>query len=253
MLAELPYQEGRIWLRSDIARAWFVWREALKRRNLNRSGLLRDMLVEAKDIPELEETLLFLASRMPELKHFVLGQLTDNEFKRQRDAYLKEVDPEDLESRGIMQRVFSEWSRRDGEAAVAAYVRDHPEWMKTGWRHVVQEFRAKNQYRQAYQFLKQAFPKPAFPDISVTRETRKQHLGRIVRGSGDLVSVYSFLKYDGDQLSFEKGETAIQQVLQGPKLPHYMRYVIADYLAGHDKWKGAIGHMEHYGNSLEEF
>ncbi|MEM1157072.1 MAG: O-antigen ligase family protein [Verrucomicrobiota bacterium] len=251
MLSELPYQEGQLWLRSDVARAWFVWREALQRRNENRSGLLRDMLREAQALPELEETLLFMASSMPELQHFVLGRLTEKQFLQQRVAYLEKISPEDTGSSEIMRRVFNEWTRREGLMTVATFLRDHPEWMAIGWKHVIEDHKTKQEFREAYEVMVQLFPQPAYPEINDSPASRGEHLRRLVQGSGDLVSVYSFFKYDRDQLSLDKGKKLIQQVTRESGLPHYMRYMIADYLASFGEWKDATVHLEAYGRKLE--
>ncbi|MEM6883668.1 MAG: O-antigen ligase family protein [Verrucomicrobiota bacterium] len=253
MMADLPYHEGQVWIHSDIARTWYVWREALQRRNLNRSGLLRDMLEEAKDVPELKETLLFLASRMPELRHYVLSQLTPKEFEEERDAYLAELSPENLEQRIVIQHVWREWARRDGVDEVADYLRSHPEWMVTGWKYIVDAYRQQQQFRQAYQFMKGLFPQPDYPEINTSAEARRAHLGRVLQGSADLVAVYSFLRYDRDSLSLDKGKAAIRMIAQDPQMPAYMRYLIAEYLAENDEWNEAVGYLQHYGTSLNTF
>ncbi len=254
-LAEVPYQEGKLWLRSDtrdIGRAWFVWREALKRRNMNRSGLLREMLQQTVDdqAPELEETLLFLASRMPELRHMVLSQLTEKEFDGELKAYLSKISPADAEQREVMRSVLKQWAQRRGDQEVADFVRMHSEWQFLGWPYQVRELREQQQHQQAYELMKSLFPEPVYPQLTSSEETRHQHLRRVLRGSPDVVSLYSFLRFDQDELSFEMGKEVVVEALKTPPVPPYIKYVVATYFAKHQAWPEAAGYMENYGNTL---
>lgn len=250
MMADLPYQEGKLWLATDIPRAWYVWREALQRRNINRSGLLSDMLKEARAVPELEETLLFVAGRMPELKHLVLGQLTRLEFEQERDGYVRKLNSQEVEHQQIMHRLLLEWARRDGDGAVVEFLRQNPEWNSSGWKVVVRYFLAAKQYREAYEFMLKLFPEPEYPDLNHSEEARQQHLRRILNQSADIVSIYSFLRYDRQQVSLSKGKEAIVRVGRNSVYPAYLRYLIADYLAENQQWEDAVGYMQHYGDSL---
>lgn len=245
--SELPFAEGKLWIRRDAGKAWVAWREALKRRTLNSHGLLKQMLRESRGHPDLQEALLFLASHIPELRHLVLARLTDSEFQRERESYLKKLMPERPEDGEVMGSVLEGWAQRGGGDEVLSFLKANPQWNSSGWQVAARVLIEQKRHEEATRFMQEVLAPPRLPALSDDEKRRQWHLDRLLRGSNDPVSLYSFLYYDSQEVSVDQGKQWIQRCMKGRKSPAFFHFLVGEYLARHQDWQGAANAFSRYG------
>jgi len=249
--SDVAFAEGKLWMGRDAGKAWVAWREALKRRTLNPHGLLKQMLQESRGHPELQEALLFLASHIPELRHLVLARLTDSEFKSERESYFNELGVERPEDGEVMRSVLENWARRGGGDEVLSFLKKNPQWNLSGWPVAARVLMDQKRFEEATRFMREVLPPPRLPQLSDDENRRRWHLDRLLRGSNDPVSLYSFLYFDSDEVSLSQGQQWIQRCMKGRKAPAFFHFLVGEYQMRHENWEGAARAFLRYGHMAE--
>jgi len=247
----LAHAAGRWWISVDAGKAWYFWKQALQRRELDKPGLLNEMLNESKAAPELHEALLFLASRMPELRHRVLHRLTDREFRLDLDSYLETSSPSDPVDRQIMEGVFENWARRESEEVVKAYLDNHPEWWVSGWKPAAKALARAGAHEAACRKLLEVFPEPDLPDLSISPERLKSSIHRLSQGSRDPLVLYVFLVAAPETVPTEQAGFWIEQGLKQKNIPTHFYYLAARYLMKRGQHDRALHYLIQYGNQIK--
>lgn len=158
------YEEGLYWLAYRPVFAIIPWRECLRRDPAASRGIhgyYQQMLNAMGRFPELVEPLWQLASQ-DDLKALHLRAAPKSEAWQQRLEALLASNPRlVMTDKTALQMLFDAWAEKGDVQALATGLRQNPEWLQHGWRHLAEAEARAGKHREACELALAQLPPPA--------------------------------------------------------------------------------------------
>jgi O-Antigen ligase len=151
--AKIPYDQGILWMRKDLARTAPLWGEALKKHALIEQGggyanlveYYRSLISQARSHPPLFEGLGQYATLSPDLQ---IVWMASSPNARMEDAikdptFLKMLTPEQR------REFLISWFNRGAKSELEEFLRANPDWEDAAWPVRVRRMVAQKEYSAA--------------------------------------------------------------------------------------------------------
>jgi hypothetical protein len=151
--AKIPYDQGLLWIRSDLTRTALLWGEALqKHTHIEQGGgyanlvdYYRRLLSEARAHPSLFQALGQYAKLSPDLQIIWMASSPDASMEDalKDPAFLKMLTPQ--QRRDFLISLFN----RGGKVELDDFLRTNPDWEDAAWPVRVRRMVAQREYAAA--------------------------------------------------------------------------------------------------------
>ena len=235
--AEIPFNEGVVWLSRRPILALPAWQDALHRA-IDSHELYEKMLDSSKAVPGLRRSLLAMASGNVETMLSYLAQAKPAEFAeglsllRAKDAELTLLTPVQL------QELFKLWHAQGHCSNFLEEVEQHPNWIRTGWASISLCHASHGDFRHGYELARQNMPSPVIPNKSKPESipALERALYAQPQDFAKRFALYENQLRAGDK---ENALATLQKATALNQCPSYFFYLEANLLADAQKWQEA--------------
>lgn len=236
---EVPFEEGRLWLRSRPVLAITAWREALRRAGAQQAGVYSYMLAIAPlSNLEVKRGLEGLASGKPDLTLEFFGRLSDSELKPALERFLEQNPALQKLTGDQKTRLFAVWGDRGDRLALARAVQANPDWLSFAWRAIAKLRAGEQDFRAAFELAQRFGAWPTLPPVA-----SGESLPRLQQSFAANPTNYAlgFALYH-EQMQQEQINDAlitVRRITADPKCPNYFHFLEAQSWAAHGNWERA--------------
>ncbi|MBI2926902.1 MAG: O-antigen ligase family protein [Verrucomicrobia bacterium] len=237
-LAQIPFEEGVVWLTREPRLTVAAWNEALRRAVGNKPALYRQMLAEAADTPEIRDDLRAFALDSLELLMIFLAQATPQEVAIEVERLLLEHPTLKALTKDQQKTFFTAWARHGNHASLEEKFAANPEWLDAGWLAYAQVLAARKNFQAACELVSRFAVTPPLP--TVVKQKPLPELKRdLLLTTNDFVT--GFAVY---QAHATAGETAdalatLRKLTVVPRCPKYFFYLQAQLEMQSAAWENA--------------
>ncbi|MEP7014569.1 MAG: O-antigen ligase family protein [Verrucomicrobiota bacterium] len=236
---DVPLAEGNIWIAVNPTLATTAWREALRRAGKDSPGVYGVILRNAlKDNPVTTRLLEEMALRQPELTLAYLGEVAGAPFNQTLTRFLI-ADP-DLKSLSEPQKLalFTMWSDRGDQEALAGAVAEHRGWLQYAWFGMAKYHSRKNDFRTAYELTKRfgepaALPRPG--ETASLEELKK----RFSVAPDNYAIGYTLYRKQIESGQLDEALQTVRHFSERQDSPSYFRFLEAEGWAAKENWERA--------------
>jgi O-antigen ligase len=230
ILGVVSYEEGKVWLPYDSARAISAWRETLFREVDDMDWFYTRMLRMAKKSPETQARMARLSEVDLYYRAFFLSSLRGDELMMElredlkKDASLSRFDPEQR------RRVLLTWVKygdlNEAEAFLSAYGASQPRawWLWSLLR--------KNQanFENAVQLIRENVTVPQVPPVKIDDAVFARLTREYAVAPRDIMKGTALLYFYVKQNNYEKALQVLDRLFEAEKVPLYLYYWRAECL-----------------------
>ena len=243
---QLPFEEGKAWLGWQPTLAITAWRDALQRLGAADSGIYASMLAEAQSRDAaVYQALHEAAAGRPDLTLKYLEDSNDAQFEEalrellRSDPTLSQFTPDQT------QRFFILWARRDLLDNLNQTVGTHPEWLKFAWPGVARYHASRNEFADAWQFVRRYAVPPVLP-----REAAGGSISQLERklyaNPGDFADGYALYRAQVAAGRTDDALATARHFTGRPDAPAYFHFLEAEAWAAKENWERAWQSWQHY-------
>jgi tetratricopeptide (TPR) repeat protein len=243
---QVPFEEGKAWLGWQPTLAITAWREALQRYGAKEAGIYTLMLADAANRDStVHDALREFAIRRPSLTIDYLDTATPPQF----EAVVRQLLTDDPQLRGFSseqkKRLFELWSERGPIDELLRNVQTDPEWIEFAWPGVVRYHAGRQEFKQAWQLVRQHAPPPALP-----KETRGASISQLEQelyaSPGDFAAGYRLYRAQIEAGNTDDALATIRHFTSRPDAPAYFYYLEAQAWAAKENWERACQSWRSY-------
>ena len=151
--AKIPYDQGLLWIRSDLTRTALLWGEALQKHSRIEQGggyanlvdYYRSLLSQARAHPPLFQALGQYTTLSPDLQIVWMASSPNASMEdaTKNPAFLKMLTPQQR------REFLIAWFNRGGKAELDEFLRANPDWEDAAWPVRVRRMVAQKEYAAA--------------------------------------------------------------------------------------------------------
>ena len=234
----LYFQEGRIWIAVGEPDLGFeAWTEALQRSGQNAPGLYGQMFNVIKSDASLLDRWRELGRANKECLLVFLQNAGPFEFQVELQRLLSEDRQLQSLTLDELKILFSAWYQKGDKLALAETLRGRPEWQKIGWRELARSYADYQDYRQAYEIVRQFAPPPEVPQKTPQESTAVLQSRFKLNPTVDAGLALYFAQMREGQIN--DALMTLGQLTAFPGSPKYLSYLEAELWAQKGQWKEA--------------
>ncbi len=241
--AELPYNEGLVWINEAAPDLVFqAWEEALRRvPDEYRTGLYGAMLGVAKDNAQLQGALRKLAGNDHGLIVAFLAAAKPADVMSEIDS-LRASDPElDSFSQQEKKSLLELWAQHGDKAELIGQIQAKQKWLAVAWPLVVEQMASSGNYEEAYALCHQFANLPAIPDpISADGDPKSTLQAIYYSNPGDFLAAFSLFDLYRKAGDLQTAGGIIEKITTRKGCPPYAFRAKAEFLAAKGQWQGAL-------------
>jgi O-antigen ligase/tetratricopeptide (TPR) repeat protein len=241
-IASAPYEEGRVWIYFDPARARDAWGEALRREPARNVEYYRKMLADAGDRGGLRQMLRELAENRTALLLEWLGTASSAEFQGELERLRKDGTLEGWTGQQLTA-FFSAWLRAGTRAELISAIEGSATWRAAGWRQLATAYAREKNYQRACEVIHQSQPPPILPNLP------ERGLAEVERAFGkaprDFVIGYQLYHAQARAGDWAGALATIDKLSALPEAPPYLAWLRADALEHLGRWREAWESLSH--------
>lgn len=237
-VAQVPFEEARVWLKREPRLVFGPWYEALRRSGERKVEYFRHMLEMSRGIHVAEEEMFSLTYRDPELLLVFLEYTTPLEFQQELDKLLEE-DPALKTLTGQQQlELFTLWAQKGNAAALEQQLQLHPEWARHAWQGLALVRAAQGQYREACELLQRHASPPRLPPPSGGKSALELRKSLLVV-TNDFSTAYAL--YQAQMRENETGLAldTVRRMTAQAGCPPYFHFLEANLAMAKEEWPAA--------------
>lgn len=242
---DLYLKQGKIWLgvgEPDLA--FDLWEEGIQRLPANAPQLYWQILDAVKGSSDLRDRWRKLGHLDRRCLPVLLKSVDGGEFRIElerlfsEDPQLKSLAPEELDV------LFSAWYDKGDKLQLAQTLQQHPEWQRIGWRQLGRVLADYQDYRQAYETLRQFTPAPSVPQVTSGEPSSVlQSRFKVKPAVDDGLALYSAQVKEG---KIDSALATLESLLRLEGSPKYLLYMEAELWAEKGEWQKAWKALERF-------
>jgi Flp pilus assembly protein TadD len=241
-IASAPYEEGRMWLYFDPARAKDAWSEALRREPQKNVVYFRRMLADVGNRTGLRVMMRELAGDRTDLLIEWLLTSSPEEFRTELNR-LKAVDGYSSWNSNQLVSLFSAWLRSGNPAELIQAMEANPEWNAVGWKQLAAAYAAQKDLQRACQTVRRFQPAPALPDLPERSEVEASR--EFARSPRDFISGYQLYRAQARSGDWSGALETLDRLAALSDAPSYLASLRADALEHLNRWPEAWNILSH--------
>ncbi|MFT5837236.1 MAG: tetratricopeptide (TPR) repeat protein [Candidatus Azotimanducaceae bacterium] len=230
ILGIVSYEEGKIWLPYDPARAVSAWRQTLLREMESKDGVYQKMLQLARKHPEVQEGMARLSEVDPYYRVYFLCFLQGDELMGEIRRELSK-DPS-LSRFSVEQRtaIVRAWLKSGNLDEAEVFLTEYSESLENSWWLFSLLRKGQADFEAALEVLRENVEVPKMPDVRldeaiITRLTREY-----VVAPKDIMKGTSLLYIYVQKNEYERALPILDRLLESHKPPLYLYYWRAECL-----------------------
>jgi hypothetical protein len=237
-MVEVPFEEGRAWLRRDAKQAVVPWNEALRRAGTNSTPVYANMLRTASNHPEIRNDLRAFALDDPPLLLEFLRQATSEEILIEvervldEDASLRQFTP------AQRHEFLSIWAQRGNQKALLEKFEGNPEWVNTGWSAYAEVLGATGQFQKACEVAARFASAPALPQAGDAKSMPQLQRDLLI-STNDYVAGFALYQAHRSANAPVDALEVLRKLTPQSGCPLYFWYLRAQLEMEQGKWENA--------------
>jgi tetratricopeptide (TPR) repeat protein len=230
ILGVVSYEEGKVWLPYDPARAVSAWRETLFREVDDMDWFYTRMLRMAKKSPDAQARMARLSSLDPHYRAFFLSSLRGDELMLElrqdlkTDASLSGFNPQQR------KRILLTWVTHGNLGEAESFLTAYGDKLPDAWW--LWSLLRKNQadFERAVQLVRENVEVPPVPHVKIDDAVFARLTREYAVAPRDIMKGTALLYFYVEQGSFEKALPILDRLLESEKAPLYLYYWRAECL-----------------------
>ena len=230
ILGEVSFEEGKVWLPYDMARAIAAWRLALFRELNDKDGYFGQMLNYAKSSPDTMERMARLSELDPHYRTYFLCHIAGERFLHELRIELAR-DPSLFRfNREQRTKIVRNWIQIGDLDSVAGFLTDYGGSLNDLWWlwSLVEKDRAD--FKEAVEIIRQHLEVPEIPAVQLDETTLSRLMREYAVASGDMMKGTALLYVYTQQGAYEKALPIVDRLLYTDQPPLHVYYWRAECL-----------------------
>ncbi len=230
ILGVVSYEEGKIWLSYDPARAVSAWRETLFREVENMDRIYSHMLRLVKKSPHSQARMARLSEIDPHYRAFFLRSLKGEELMRElrlelaKDPGLSRFNVE--QRTGVVQR----WIQHGDLESAEAFIAEYGESLENSWWLLSLVRRDQADFRAAVDLIRKNVAVPEVPKVQLDEAVFVRLTREYAVAPKNIMKGTALLNYYVQKEEYEKALPLLDRLLESHKPPLYLYYWRAECL-----------------------
>jgi O-antigen ligase len=236
-MAKVAYEEGLVWIPSDVNRTVRAWREALARATDSEYDLYERMLRQSSDNRMLWAAMVELSRENTQYHARLMLYSNDEVFERELEIAFN-VDPALAEyMQAHRTALVQRWISHGALDPAQVYLQQYGTTLNHSW--FLQSILRKNQarYQEAVDLMREALPMPQMPTVpdapewTVNAESVDRLRRSFTAASNDPIKGTALIRYYMDSANSREALKVVDRLIESSKkIPDYLYYLRAEIL-----------------------
>ena len=230
ILGEVSFEEGKVWLPYDTARAIAAWRLALFRELNDKDGYFGQMLNFAKSSPDAMERMARLSELDPHYRTYFLCHIAGERFLRELRIELAR-DPSLFRfNREQRTKIVRNWIQIGDLDSVAGFLTDYGGSLNDLWWLWSLVEKDRVDFKEAVEIIRQHLEVPEIPAVQLDETTLSRLMREYAVASEDIMKGTALLYVYTQQGAYEKALPIVDRLLYTDQPPLHVYYWRAECL-----------------------
>lgn len=230
IIGVVSFEEGKVWLPYDAARAVSAWRLTLFRELEGKDRYFRRMLGYAKNSPENMERMARLSEIDPYYRAYLLRYIAGDELMREISIELaKDPGLSDF-SREQRTGIVRNWVKRGDLDSAADFMAEHGDSLENMWWLWSLLHKGRTDYIKAVDTIRASVEVPGIPEVQLDEAVMARLMREYAVAPNDIVKGTALLHVYLKEEAYEKALPILDRLLESHKPPSYLYYWRAECL-----------------------
>lgn len=230
ILGVVSYEEGKVWLPLDAARAVSAWRDTLYRETDSMDWYYRRMLDLANRSPDAMERMARLSENDPHYRAFFLCYLKEDTMMRELGSELAKDPSLRRFSRAQRTAIVENWILRGDLESAADFLWEHGDSLENTWWLWSLLHKGEADFEEAVNAIRGHIEVPEIPEVRLDQAVLARLMRAYAVAPTDIMKGIALLYIYVEREEYAKALPILDQLLESHKPPLYLYYWRAECL-----------------------